>query len=55
MTFILTRGTGASMTDRRMKASRPGYVDYVEPTSGFIPLPPKQRRRAAASARPGRG
>jgi steroid 5-alpha reductase family enzyme len=58
MTFILTRGTGASMTDRRMKASRPGYVDYVERTSGFIPLPPKQRaakRRAAASARPERG
>jgi steroid 5-alpha reductase family enzyme len=53
MTFILTRGTGASMTDRRMKASRPGYADYVERTSGFIPLPPK--RRAAASARPGRG
>jgi steroid 5-alpha reductase family enzyme len=58
MTFILTRGTGASMTDRRMKASRPGYVDYVERTSGFIPLPPKKRaakRRAAASARPERG
>jgi steroid 5-alpha reductase family enzyme len=60
MTFILTRGTGASMTDRRMKASRPGYVDYVERTSGFIPLPPKKRapkrrRRAAGPAQPGRG
>jgi steroid 5-alpha reductase family enzyme len=53
MTFILTRGTGASMTDRRMKASRPGYADYVERTSGFIPLPP--RRRAAGPAREGRG
>jgi steroid 5-alpha reductase family enzyme len=53
MTFILTRGTGASMTDRRMKASRPGYAEYVERTSGFVPLPPK--RRAAASARPERG
>jgi steroid 5-alpha reductase family enzyme len=59
MTFILTRGTGASMTDRRMKASRPGYADYVARTSGFIPLPPKRapkrRPRAAASVPPGRG
>jgi steroid 5-alpha reductase family enzyme len=53
MTFILTRGTGASLTDRRMKASRPGYLDYVERTSGFIPLPPK--RRAAAPVPEGRG
>jgi steroid 5-alpha reductase family enzyme len=55
MTFILTRGTGASMTDRRMKAARPGYVDYIERTSGFIPLPPKRRPRAAGPAQPGRG
>jgi steroid 5-alpha reductase family enzyme len=55
MTFILTRGTGASMTDRRMKASRPGYADYVERTSGFFPLPPKRRPRAAGPAQPGRG
>jgi steroid 5-alpha reductase family enzyme len=53
MTFILTRGTGAAMTDRRMKASRPGYAEYVERTSGFIPLPPK--RRAAGAVPPGRG
>jgi steroid 5-alpha reductase family enzyme len=42
MTFILTRGTGARMTDRRMRASRPGYADYIARTSGFIPLPPKR-------------
>jgi steroid 5-alpha reductase family enzyme len=41
MTFILTRGTGARMTDRRMTASRPQYADYVARTRGFIPLPPK--------------
>ena len=48
MTFILTRGTGARMTDRRMTARRPQYADYVARTSGFIPLPPKRapRRRA---------
>ena len=57
MTFILTRGTGASMTDRRMKASRPGYADYVARTSGFFPLPPKRaaKRRAAGAAPPERG
>jgi len=55
MSFILTRGTGARMTDRRMTASRPRYADYVARTSGFIPLPPKRapkrapRRSAAAS------
>jgi len=57
MSFILTRGTGARMTDRRMTASRPRYVDYVARTSGFIPLPPKRApkrapRRSAAAATP---
>jgi steroid 5-alpha reductase family enzyme len=42
MTFILTRGTGARMTDRRMRASRPEYADYMARTSGFVPLPPKR-------------
>ena len=45
MTFILTRGTGARMTDRRMTASRPGYAGYVARTSGFIPLPPRRPRK----------
>ena len=48
MSFILIRGTGARMTDRRMTASRPQYADYVARTSGFIPRPPKRapKRRA---------
>jgi len=55
MTFILTRGTGARMTDRRMTARRPQYADYVARTSGFIPRPPKRapERSAAAAAPPG--
>ena len=50
MTFILTRGTGQRMTDRRMTAARPQYADYVARTSGFFPLPPRRvvRRRGAA-------
>ena len=60
MSFILTRGTGARMTDRRMAASRPRYADYVARTSGFIPLRPKRapkrapRRNAAAATPPER-
>jgi steroid 5-alpha reductase family enzyme len=42
MTWILTRGTGARMTDRRMAGSRPGYAAYAARTSGFIPLPPRR-------------
>jgi len=55
MSFILTRGTGARMTDRRMAASRPQYADYIARTSGFIPRPPKRapERSAAAAAPPG--
>ena len=54
MSFILIRGTGARMTDRRMTASRPQYADYVARTSGFIPLPPKRApKRSAAAAAPG--
>ena len=48
MTFLLTRGSGQRLTERRM-ADRPQYADYVARTSGFIPLPPK---RNAAGAGP---
>ena len=44
MTFILTRGTGQRLTDRRMAGTRPGYAAYAARTSGFIPLPPRRRR-----------
>jgi steroid 5-alpha reductase family enzyme len=44
MTFVLTRGTGQRMTERRMSSGdRPGYAEYVARTSGFIPLPPRRR------------
>jgi steroid 5-alpha reductase family enzyme len=48
MTYILTRGTGQRMTERRMSSGdRPGYAEYVARTSGFIPLPPHRGRSAA--------
>jgi steroid 5-alpha reductase family enzyme len=52
MTFILTRGTGQRMTERRMSSGgRPGYTEYVARTSGFIPLPPRHRRSTALPGR----
>lgn len=42
MTFVLAKGTGKPLTEKRM-ADRPGYAEYVGRTSGFVPLPPRQR------------
>lgn len=42
MTIFLTKVTGASLNEKGMKQSKPGYDDYVRRTSGFIPLPPKK-------------
>jgi steroid 5-alpha reductase family enzyme len=42
MTYILTRGTGQRLTDRRMARSHPGYAAYAARTSGFIPLRPRR-------------
>jgi len=41
MTFLLTRGSGQALTERRM-VGRPNYAEYVARTSGFFPLPPKR-------------
>jgi steroid 5-alpha reductase family enzyme len=48
MTFVLTRGTGQRMTERRMSdgGGRAGYAGYVARTSGFVPLPPRRGRAA---------
>ncbi len=41
MTIFLTKVTGASLNEKGMKKTKPGYDDYVRRTSGFIPLPPR--------------
>jgi steroid 5-alpha reductase family enzyme len=41
MTFTLARGTGKPLLERGMAKRRPGYAEYVDRTSGFIPWPPK--------------
>ncbi|MGA8852485.1 MAG: DUF1295 domain-containing protein [Aeromicrobium sp.] len=42
MTIFLTKVTGASLNEKGMKKTKPGYEDYVRRTSGFIPLPPRK-------------
>jgi steroid 5-alpha reductase family enzyme len=41
MTLLLTRVSGKDHLERSM-AERPGYREYVERTSGFVPLPPRE-------------
>jgi steroid 5-alpha reductase family enzyme len=41
MTVLLTRVSGASLLEKDIGQRRPGYREYVERTSGFLPLPPR--------------
>ena len=41
MTLALTRISGVPLLERRMARTRPGYAEYMQRTSGFIPRPPK--------------
>jgi steroid 5-alpha reductase family enzyme len=41
-TLILTRVSGKPMLERDIETRRPGYREYIERTSGFIPLPPRR-------------
>jgi steroid 5-alpha reductase family enzyme len=42
MTFLLVRVSGKAMLERDIGERRPGYAEYIERTSGFVPLPPKR-------------
>lgn len=42
MTFLLVRGTGKPILERRLGRTRPGYAEYVAKTSSFIPWPPRR-------------
>lgn len=41
MTFLLLRVSGVVLLEKGMAERRPGYREYVERTSAFIPWPPK--------------
>jgi steroid 5-alpha reductase family enzyme len=42
MSVLLIRVSGAALLERRMSKTRPGYEDYVQRTSSFLPRPPKR-------------
>ncbi|MFE4228388.1 DUF1295 domain-containing protein [Arthrobacter sp. NPDC056886] len=42
MIWTLAGKTGKPLTEKAMSA-RPGYKEYIESTSGFLPLPPRRR------------
>lgn len=43
MTFFLVKVSGVAMLERTMAQRKPGYREYMQTTSAFFPLPPKQR------------
>jgi len=51
MTWFLARKTGKPLLESHLTASRPGYREYIEATSGFFPLP-RRARTTTASGRP---
>ncbi|KPF90083.1 hypothetical protein IP81_16060 [Novosphingobium sp. AAP83] len=42
LTFTLTRWSGKPLLEKDMAARRPGYSEYVQRTSGFVPWWPKR-------------
>ena len=49
MTYLLANWSGKPLLEAGLKKRRPGYVDYIERTSGFIPMPPKRKAPAPAA------
>jgi steroid 5-alpha reductase family enzyme len=42
LTFTLTKWSGKPLLEKGLAKTRPGYAEYVERTSGFIPWPPRR-------------
>jgi steroid 5-alpha reductase family enzyme len=42
MSTLLIRVSGKALLERDLAKRRPGYAEYIERTSGFLPLPPKR-------------
>jgi steroid 5-alpha reductase family enzyme len=42
MSTLLIRVSGKALLERDMAQRRPGYAEYIERTSGFLPLPPRR-------------
>jgi steroid 5-alpha reductase family enzyme len=46
MTFLLVRVSGVALLEKNL-GQRPGYREYVESTSAFVPWPPKQKKKGS--------
>ena len=44
MTTLLVRVSGVALLEKSLKDTKPGYEEYVETTSAFIPWFPRKRR-----------
>lgn len=42
MTYLLVKVSGVAMLDKAMAERKPGYREYMETTSAFLPMPPKK-------------
>lgn len=42
MTFLLVRVSGVALLERSLVKRRPGYEEYIQRTSAFIPWPPRR-------------
>lgn len=42
MTFFLVRVSGVFLLEKTLKNNKPGYAEYMQTTSAFIPWPPKR-------------
>lgn len=43
MAFLVLKVSGVPMTEQHMAQSRPGYAEYMQTTSAFVPWPPKKK------------
>lgn len=41
MTWLLIRVSGVSLLEQTLKTTKPGYADYIQRTSAFVPMPPR--------------
>ena len=44
MTFLLVRVSGVGLLEKTLKNEKPGYREYIERTSGFVPWFPRRPR-----------
>ncbi len=47
MTLLLLRVSGVTLLEKSLTDAKPGYKEYIESTSAFIPWFPKQRDRGS--------